>query len=94
MRPLSRLMLSNGPGSALRFRVDKLPKVIDVPGATATSAKSKAFTLNVQMATSNRRGEHLWRRERQLRARQPASRQDRTESGTRYSQDRTESRAR
>ena len=63
---------ANGPGPALRFRVDKLPKVIDLPGATAKSAKSKAFTLKGQMATSDRRGEQLWRRQRELRARRHA----------------------
>ena len=69
---------ANGPGPALRLRVDKFPKVIDLPCATAKSAKSKAFTLNVQMGTSNRRGEHLWRRQRKLRARRhaPSARPD------------------
>jgi hypothetical protein len=63
---------ANGPGPALRLRVDKFPKVIDLPCATAKSAKSKAFTLKGQMATSDRRGEQLWRRQRELRARRHA----------------------
>jgi len=69
---------ADSPGPALRLRVDKLPKVIDLQGTTAKSAKSKAFTLNVQMGTSNRRGEHLWRRQRELRARRhaPSARPD------------------
>ena len=81
--------------NGFRLRVDKFPKVIDLPCATAKSAKSKAFTLKGQMATSDKKGRTNYGYDKKNCAQDDTHRpQDGTESGTRYSQDGTQDGAR
>jgi hypothetical protein len=63
--------------------VDKFPKVIDLSCTTTKSAKSKAFTLNEQMVTSDK-GENNYGTEKDDRAQNDTHRpHDGTEGCTR-----------